>query len=143
MRTTILVAALLAAAQVQAAAQPMPRQTGAPVLEAQPGAQPEAPAGRAAGAGVRLRGLDTLNGTVRDIDIGLGETTRFGHLEITAEACRVPPGDAGGDAYALLRIRDIREDRPRFAGWMFAASPALSALDHPRYDVWVLSCSNL
>jgi hypothetical protein len=23
---------------------------------------------------------------------------------------------------------------------MFASSPALSALDHPRYDVWVLGC---
>lgn len=135
MRAAIMVA-LLAATQAQAAAQPMPRQAGAqpagaPALEVQ-----------AAGAGVRLRGLDTLNGTVRDIDIGLGETVRFGHLEITAEACRVPPDDAGGDAYALLRIRDIREDRPRFTGWMFASSPALSALDHPRYDVWVLSCNN-
>ena len=40
------------------------------------------------------------------------------------------------------RIRDVRETAPRFSGWMFASSPALSALDHPRYDVWVVSCSN-
>jgi hypothetical protein len=25
---------------------------------------------------------------------------------------------------------------------MFASSPALSAMDHPVYDVWVLDCQN-
>jgi hypothetical protein len=91
---------------------------------------------------LHLRGLDTLNGTTRDIDLSVGESVRFGHLEISADTCRVPQADPEGDAYAFLRIRDIREDAPRFSGWMFASSPALSALDHPRYDVWVLSCSS-
>lgn len=90
-----------------------------------------------------LRGLDTLNGTTQDLEMRVGETIRYGHLEVTAEACRVPEADPDADAYAFLRIRDIREDEPRFSGWMFASSPALSALDHPRYDIWVLSCSNL
>jgi hypothetical protein len=71
----------------------------------------------------------------------VGETKRFGHLEITAEACRVPADDPAGDAYAFLKIRDIREETDRFSGWMFASSPALSALDHPRYDVWVVGCT--
>lgn len=91
---------------------------------------------------VSLRALDTLNGISEDVTLDIGETARFGHLEIAAESCRVPESDPTGDAHAFLRIRDIREEAPRFAGWMFAASPALSALDHPRYDVWVLSCSN-
>ena len=30
----------------------------------------------------------------------------------------------------------------RFSGWMFASSPALSAMEHPVYDVWVLDCKN-
>ena len=93
-------------------------------------------------ARIVLRGLDTLNGTARDIEVGAGETTRYGHLEIVADTCRVPKSDPQGDAFAFLRIRDIREEEPRFSGWMFASSPALSALDHPRYDVWVVSCSN-
>jgi hypothetical protein len=91
---------------------------------------------------LHLRGLDTLDGTTQDIDLGAGETVTYRHLEITAETCRVPANDPEGDAWALLSIKDVREDAPRFAGWMFASSPALSALDHPRYDVWVLSCSN-
>ena len=28
-----------------------------------------------------------------------------------------------------------------FSGWMFASSPALSALEHPVYDVWVVDCA--
>jgi len=91
---------------------------------------------------LHLRGLDNLNGTAQDIAMRVGETTRFGHLEITADACRVPRDDPAGDAYAFLQIRDIRETVMRFSGWMFASSPALSALDHPRYDVWVVSCGN-
>ncbi len=90
---------------------------------------------------LHLRGLDSLNGIAQDIDMRVGQTTRFGHLEILAEDCRVPRDDPSGDAVAFLKIRDIREQNPRFAGWMFASSPALSALDHPRYDVWVVSCS--
>jgi hypothetical protein len=27
-----------------------------------------------------------------------------------------------------------------FSGWMFAQSPALSALEHPVYDIWVVDC---
>jgi hypothetical protein len=91
---------------------------------------------------VHLRGLDVLKGSAQDITLRVGETVRFGHLEISADSCRVPRDESTGDAYAFLRIRDVREDRARFSGWMFASSPALSALDHPRYDVWVLSCSN-
>ena len=74
-----------------------------------------------------------------------GPRRRHPHLRpargIHAEACRVPRDDPKGDAEAFLSIRDLREPAPRFSGWMFASSPALSALDHPRYDVWVVSCS--
>lgn len=27
-----------------------------------------------------------------------------------------------------------------FSGWMFASTPALNALEHPVYDVWVIDC---
>jgi hypothetical protein len=90
---------------------------------------------------VLLGGLDTLNGTRRDIELRVGEVARYGHLEVAVDACRVPRSDPTGDAYVFLRIQDVREAEPRFSGWMFASSPALSALDHPRYDIWVQSCS--
>lgn len=91
---------------------------------------------------LHMRGLDNLNGTAQDITVRVGETVRYGHLEIAAESCRVPRETPTADAYAFLQIRDVREESARFSGWMFASSPALSALDHPRYDVWVVSCSS-
>lgn len=90
-----------------------------------------------------LRGLDRINGTIEDILITVGETVTYERLEVTLLACRYPRGDINSDAFAQLIIRDIREDVPKFIGWMFASSPALSALDHPRYDIWVLNCQSL
>ena len=92
------------------------------------------------GTGAILRGLDRITGAVNNFSMKVGETLEFERLEVTLEACRYPVGDINSDAYALLKIRDIRNEDPSFYGWMFASSPALSALDHPRYDVWVLSC---
>ncbi len=92
------------------------------------------------GTGAILRGLDRITGAVNNFSMAIGETLEFERLEITLEACRYPVGDINADAYALLKIRDIRNEEPSFYGWMIASSPALSALDHPRYDVWVLSC---
>ncbi|MHA3915774.1 DUF2155 domain-containing protein [Halovulum sp. GXIMD14793] len=89
----------------------------------------------------RLRGLDTQNNTVDDFEIKVGQTLAFKRLEVKLEACRYPAGDLAGEAYAFLRIRDFRQEKPSFEGWMLSTSPALSALDHPRYDVWVLSCN--
>ena len=92
---------------------------------------------------VLLRGLDRINGTTQDISVMVGDTVTYERLEVTLLACRYPRGDINNDAFAQLIIRDIREESPRFIGWMFASSPALSALDHPRYDVWVLSCQSV
>lgn len=91
--------------------------------------------------GARLRMLDKMNGQVETFEMRVGETAQKARLILTLHVCRTPPSDEKEDAYAFLEIRDEREDQNRFQGWMLASSPALSALDHARYDVWVLSCS--
>jgi hypothetical protein len=90
-----------------------------------------------------LRLLDKMSGEVQSFDIAVGQRVTRGRLEITLSACRIQPQDLPMDAWAYLEIRDQREDAPRFEGWMIASTPALSALDHQRYDVWVLSCSTV
>ena len=94
-----------------------------------------------------LRMLDRISGTVIDVDAAAGQTLRYGTLEISAQECRYPLDNPTGDAFAYLVIHDsrtvVRDDAdaaPIFAGWMIASSPAIMALDHPRYDVWVLGC---
>lgn len=92
-----------------------------------------------ADAGI-LRWLDKLTGETADIELLLGQEAVSGRLSIRLDACRYPADNPTSDAEAHLTIRDTSVADPVFEGWMIASSPALSALDHPRYDVWVLRC---
>ena len=94
---------------------------------------------RNAEAGI-LRWLDKLTGETADIELVLGQEAVSGRLSIRMDACRYPADNPASDAQAHLTIRDASVAEPVFEGWMVASSPALSALDHPRYDVWVLRC---
>ena len=68
---------------------------------------------------------------------------RFGTLEIIVRTCQKTPPEEPPESAAFLEIRDAKPGEAAvvlFTGWMFASSPALSALEHPVYDVWVLDC---
>lgn len=91
--------------------------------------------------GVRLKGLDKVSGAVTDLDLKVGDTASVGRIEVTAGDCRYPEDNAAGEGYAWLTISDPSRDTVLFEGWMVASSPALNALDHPRYDVWVIRCT--
>ncbi len=106
-------------------------------LTAPASAQPQA----TTGSGVVIRALDKLTGDTRDVTLPNAATARFGRMSVDLAECRYPAGNPSGDAYALLRVRDTASGEAVFQGWMIASAPALSALDHPRYDVWVLRCT--
>ncbi len=109
---------------------------------AQDGATPPAPSDRIAeGTGAVLRGLDRVAGTSGDISIARGGEVRLGHLIIMLSECRYPVENPAGEAYAWIDIFDTRADEIIFSGWMIASSPALNALDHSRYDLWVINCT--
>jgi hypothetical protein len=93
-------------------------------------------------AGARLRELDKMTGQTKTFEIGVGETREVDRLRVELAACRSPEGNDVHGTMAFLKVWDAREpDAAAFSGWMFAESPALSALDHPRYDLWVISCT--
>ncbi|WP_425038248.1 DUF2155 domain-containing protein [Primorskyibacter sp. S187A] len=93
------------------------------------------------GTGAVLRTLDKVSGKVTDLTVPNGGATQVGRLTVALGECRYPPGNLQGEAYAWIDV--LEPDRNRvFSGWMIASSPALNAMDHPRYDVWVLRCSN-
>ncbi|KCV81730.1 hypothetical protein ATO10_10305 [Actibacterium atlanticum] len=95
-----------------------------------------------AAPGAVLRVLDRVSGALNDMELANGQTTGFGRIEITLGECRYPADNPSSDAYAYVQVRNVGAQVDTFAGWMFASSPALSALDHPRYDVWVMRCSS-
>ena len=97
--------------------------------------------GLIAEGGAVLRGLDRINGQTTDLEIAPGQSVDYARLKISLDVCKYPEGKEQVEAFAYLTVHDVRDaDVAVFDGWMFASSPALSALDHPRYDVWVLRC---
>ncbi|WP_277022736.1 MULTISPECIES: DUF2155 domain-containing protein [Paracoccus] len=93
-------------------------------------------------SGAMLRGLDKVSGRTTDLPLQVGEAVRYGRLEIRLGECRYPSGDPSSDAFAQVAITDLRQNASVFSGWMIASSPALSAMDDARYDVWVMSCQD-
>ena len=87
-----------------------------------------------------LRWLDKVTGETADIELADGQSALSGRLTIQLDECRYPTANPASDAFAHLTVMEEGQSGPAFSGWMVASSPALSALEHPRYDVWVLRC---
>ncbi len=90
-----------------------------------------------------LRGLNKVIGRISTLEVPLGTISNFENLEIIARKCwKAPPEDRPENA-ALLEINEIRAgEAPKqiFLGWMFSSSPSISGLEHPVYDITMLSC---
>ena len=92
-----------------------------------------------------LQGLDKITARISTIKVAVGETVNFGSLQITVQACDKRPPEETPESAAFLQVVEQKPgEQPvtRFSGWMFASSPALSAMEHPVYDLWVLDCEN-
>jgi hypothetical protein len=91
-----------------------------------------------------LQGLDKVTARTQRFVAPVGQATRFGTLAITVADCLVNTPDAPKESTAYLTIVDHKPGQPEqklFAGWMFASTPSLSALDDGVYDVRVLACT--
>ena len=96
--------------------------------------------------GVTLQGLDKQTARVFFIHAAIGQTIEFGNLKIIVHHCEKTPLEARQESMAFVTISEEKPNRaPQnlFSGWMFSSSPALSALDHPIYDLWVKECKTL
>ena len=109
-----------------------------------------------------LRALDKITGRSTDIEVRTGGPVVFGSLKIEMQVCYKAPPEEPPESVAFLTIdstqpvqvnnmtdavdaddvETVSEENPRlFSGWMFASSPGLNALEHPVYDIWVISCT--
>ena len=92
-----------------------------------------------------LQGLDKVTARVTTLQAPVGETVRFGTLEIRAAVCEKRPPEETPESAAFLDIVERRAERAPvdvFRGWMFASSPGLSPMQHPVYDLWMVDCVN-
>ncbi len=92
------------------------------------------------GPGAILRGLDKVSGQTVDVEMNSGQSGEIFGLDVALGDCRYPSENPTGDAFAYLTIWEKGKSDQLFDGWMIATSPALNALDHARYDVWVIRC---
>ncbi|MBT6315165.1 MAG: DUF2155 domain-containing protein [Alphaproteobacteria bacterium] len=92
--------------------------------------------------GAVLQGLDKITARVSELPVQNGQTVQFGSLVIRVSACNRRPPEEPPEATAFVEIGDGKQTPPTllFRGWMFASSPAVSAFEHPVYDVRVLRC---
>ena len=93
---------------------------------------------------VQLRALNKVTGHSTLITIQPGGEEIFGNLMIHAHVCRAAIENSQPDSAALL---DISEKKPEdeeakslFSGWMYASSPSITGLEHPVYDISVVTC---
>ena len=96
---------------------------------------------------VNLKALDKITAKTSAIRLAVGEKKFFGSLEIKALKCQLSENNDFTDTVAYLQIKDLSaKDNNQvflFNGWTFASSPTLQSIDHPIYDLWIISCENI
>ena len=100
------------------------------------------------GNAVVLRTLDKVTATTKDYTVKIGEELKYGSLTVAVKHCEKKPPEDVPETFAFLQIDDLKldgkgdkgEQERVFSGWMLASNPAISALDHGVYDIWVIDC---
>src|SRR5438552_30153 len=91
----------------------------------------------------QLQGLDKTTARISKFEAPVGTEVHFGTLSILVRTCQRTPPEATPENAAFLEVFETRPGEQKeklFSGWMFSSSPALSALEHPVYDVNLLEC---
>ena len=92
-----------------------------------------------------FQGVDKVTAHVSPLNLTVKHMTTFGNLEITLHSCWRAPTDEEPESKAFVEIWEHvpgEKNKQRFRGWMFASSPALSALEHPVYDITLIGCTS-
>ena len=96
---------------------------------------------------INIKALDKITAKTSDIRLAIGEKKFFGPLEIKALKCQLSEKNDFTDTVAYMQVKDLSaKDNNQvflFNGWTFASSPTLQSIDHPIYDLWIISCENV
>lgn len=93
----------------------------------------------------RFQAMDKITGRVSEIDVPVNGLANFGTFSILVRKCVTTPPEETPENTAFVDVVDnYKSDHPVniFKGWMFSSTPALNAVEHPIYDIWLLKCLN-
>ena len=96
------------------------------------------------GKKARLQALDKITARISTVEVPVGAARFYGTLEIPINRCAFHPPEVPPENAAFITVRDRGYDglapKQVFSGWIFSSSPAVSALEHPVYDLTLLAC---
>jgi hypothetical protein len=97
-----------------------------------------------------LQVLDKVTAETLRFEAPVGKRVRYKTLVVEVRACETRSYDdpePRASAYLIINTRtapiqasQAPADREVFRGWSFAFSPALHAVEHPTYDLWLVAC---
>ncbi len=95
--------------------------------------------------GAEFSALDKITARIEKLELNLNDEEILGSLTIILKSCQNRPPDYLPESAAYVEIYDklnknYEEGTLIFSGWMFSSSPAISALEHPIYDIFLISC---
>ena len=93
----------------------------------------------------RMQAMDKITGMVRVIDLPVNSEVKYGSFSIVVRSCKTRPPEETPENFAFVDVVDnYKSENPIniFRGWMISSSPSLNPVEHPIYDIWLLSCEN-
>jgi len=87
--------------------------------------------------------LDKVTARISELEVPINETVEFGQLKVTPRVCFARPPTERPKTTSFVEIDETKLDGTAerlFTGWMLAESPALNAVEHPVFDVWLTGC---
>ena len=88
--------------------------------------------------------LDKVTAKIWKLEVPLGQTVRFGALNVTPRVCFTRPPTEPPKTSTFVEVEEIQLDNSTkriFSGWMFAESPGINAVEHPVFDLWLTDCA--
>ncbi len=93
----------------------------------------------------QMQAMDKITGRVSIIEVPVNGAVNFGSFSVLVRSCKTRTEDEIPENFAFVDVTDKsfnEEEYNIFKGWMFSSSPAVNAVEHPIYDVWLLKCFN-
>ena len=94
-----------------------------------------------------FQGLDKITARIKTFEVKVGIPKKFGILDINLQKCVYSKPLDEPESIAYIKVLDksdkysVNKNKSSiFEGWIFASSPALNAMEHPVYDVSLISC---
>ena len=97
---------------------------------------------------IKLSGLDKITAKTSEINLNLGESKKFGPLEIKILKCgKIEIENNNYSSVAYMQVKDLSENENEkifiFNGWTFSSDPTIAPFDHAIYDLQLVNCNNV